>query len=304
MTTPYGSPPDQAWVRGGGEWRYGQDLTEASAKSIMNGGVQGSYGGARQIYENDVKAPITGYAGSITNHETRIVALEDGGIMTVYSGNDTWTNIGGRIGVAVINGGQAGQAGSGSSSQKLGGTHGGYAYQEFNAADLDATVAITVGAPGTSAGQAGGVSSFGSYLVGAAGTIGAILTSRGAVSSSSAPGAGGNNGGAFASNGLPGGATALAAGGTGGADGSSGGQAAGDGTNGGSVSTASLTPCGGGGGGAGGGDVGIFGSGGDGGNGGSPGGGGGAGGNCDGGSAGTFGVGGSGRVYVIQSAGA
>lgn len=307
MTSPGGETPDGSLGLGGfAAWRA---LTEADAKSSMKAGTIGAYGNAETVHDNTVKAPITGYAGSIENHEIRIVSLEDGGTMTVYSGNATWTNMGGRIGVGVICGGQAGQVGiAGSTTQRLGGNHGGYAYREFSAADLPATVDITVGAPGNASGQAGGISSFGSYVVGVIGTTGAIHTSRGAMSSASAPGAGGNNGGGFNSNGLPGLASALATGGAAGGGGGGSGSPAGNGGAGGSVPTDSLTPCGGGGGGGGGGQTGAINSAGNGGAGGAPGGGGGAGGN--GGSPpanaspGSFGPGGAGRVFVIQSAGA
>ncbi|WP_157119806.1 hypothetical protein [Nocardia xishanensis] len=302
MTAPNQSNPDGALNVG--DFAAFQAMTEEDAKTAMTSGSVSSIDGARSTHDNEVKAPITSHAGSIDNHEVRIVSLEDGGTMTVYSGNATWTNIGGRIGVGVICGGQAGQSGGGSEAQKLGGNHGGYKYMEFDAADLPATVAITVGAPGTSAGQAGGISSFGSYVVGEHGVSPAIHTSRGAMASSSGPGAGGNNAGDFDLAGFSGGSSALGSAGAGGAAGGGGGGTAGHGGAGGSVPTDSLTPCGGGGGGAGGGNRGLISTAGNGGAGGAPGGGGGAGGNCELGAAGTFGAGGAGRVFVIQSAGA
>ncbi len=305
MTTPNQGSPDGAyrWARGS---RYGSDQTESTARSVTRANVGNTYGGIQGSINNDIKAPIVGQAGSIENHEVRIVSLEDGGTMTVYAGNNTWTNMGGRIGVGVINGGNAAQGGLGGSTngvQRLGGNHGGYQYREFDAADLPGTVAITVGAGGTTQSQAGGNTSFGSFLVGVGGTSGAIQTARGAMLSASAPGAGGNNTG-INTAGLPGMASALVPGGLGGAGGGGIGSPGQPGQAGGSVDIGSFTPCGGGGGGGGGGNTGLGGSGGAGGNGGSPGGGGGAGGNCDGGSGGTWGVGAPGRLFVIQSAGA
>jgi hypothetical protein len=302
VTAPDGSRPPGAL--GVGLFTAWSTQTADRAKGEMRGGVVGSFNNAGAQMDNKVKAPITSHAGSIDNHEVRIISLEDGGTMTVYSGNGVWTNVGGRIGVGVICGGQAGQSGNGGTAQRLGGNHGGYAYAEFDAADLPATVDVTVGAPGTSAGQAGGISSFGTYVVGALGTAPAIHTSRGAMASASGPGAGGNNGGSYDNAGFGGDASALAAGGAGGAPGGGGGGTAGHGQPGGSVSVDSLTPCGGGGGGAGGGNRGLISTAGNGGAGGAPGGGGGAGGNCEIGTAGTFGAGGAGRVFVIQSAGA
>lgn len=295
MTSPNQPATDGAYVIGS---NYGSDITEDSAKALMTGGAKTSFENAEEVHDTEVKAPITSQAGSITNHETRIVQLENGGVMTVYSGNDTWNNPGaGKIGVAVINGGNGGQDGAGGySGLRLGGNHGGYQYKEFHCEDLTSTVAITVGSGGSAAEQGGGTSSFGSYLVGVSGVAGAIHTPRGATPSTSTPGAGGNTGATIGTAGVAGGNSALAAGGAGGNhDPSTNGGA------GGSVSVASTTPCGGGGGGGGGSTTGAGSAAGNGGAGGAPGGGGGAGGIPGAGGAGGFhGAGGNGRVYVIQ----
>lgn len=303
MTTPHGSGTSGAFVLGS---QYGQDITEASARATIRSGSVGSTGSYTNVQDaigSEIKAPIQGQAGSITNHETRIVALEDGGTMTVYSGNDLWTNMGGRIGVATINGGQAGQNGRvGPQGVRLGGHHGGYQYEEFDCVNLTATVAITVGAPGTADGEGGGTSSFGTYLIGVTGSAGTIRSSRGAVASTSTPGAGGDNGGAFGTAGLAGASSALANGGAGGVGANTGTPTNGGG--GGSVDTGSTTPGGGGGGAGGGSGAGIASPAGNGGAGGAPGGGGGGGGLPGAGGAGGFqGPGGAGRVYVIQLTG-
>ncbi len=297
MTAPDGSsPPGSLAV---GLFAARQATTEDEAKGAMKQGVITSGTTAQTAFYNEIKAPIEGQAGSISELDTRVLALENGGTLTVYGGNDTWVNNGGRIGVAVVNGGQAGQDGQATDGvQRLGGNHGGYQYREFDTSGLPATVAVTVGAPGSSAGEGGGTSSFGGYLSGVTGT-GGIQTRRGALATTSTPGAGGNNGGGLTnSNGFPGNSSALAAGGAGGAG--SGGYVADPGQPGGSVSMDSLTPCGGGGGGGGGGSSTTSGYGGNGGNGGAPGGGGGAGGNAQAGHRGLHGAGGAGRVYVIQ----
>lgn len=297
MTAPDQSSPPGSEATG--LFAAHQARTEEDAKSAMKEGVITSGTTAQTNFDNEIKAPLNGVADSVDNHEVRIVALENGGTMTVYSGNGTWTNLGGRIGVAVTNGGQAGQNGQGNDGvQRLGGSHGGYVYREFDCSSLPATVAITIGAPGSTEAQGGGISSFGTFLVGVSGT-GGVQTRRGALATTSMPGSGGNNGGGLTNSaGFPGGSSALAAGGAGGAG--SGGYVADPGGAGGSVDTGSFTPCGGGGGGAGGGSSTTSGYGGNGGNGGSPGGGGGAGGNAQAGHFGIHGAGGTGRVWVIQ----
>lgn len=296
MTTPNQPTIDGAYKIG--TVASDQSWTDTSVKAVIKAPPLASFTDAQDAHNSEVKAPLTSHAGSISNHETRIVNLENGGVMYVFSGNDTWPNPGtGQIGVGVINGGQAAQDGTTGSATRLGGTHGGYQYQEFNCVDLTPTVAITIGAPGSTEAEGGGISSFGSYLLGVTGSVGAIRSRRGAVLSTSNPGAGGNNGGSNTTDGLAGSGSPLATGGSGGVAGAP----AGNGTAGGSVSLDSTTPCGGGGGGAGGGANGGIGStAGNGGNGGAPGGGGGAGGQKSaGGGGGTHGAGGAGRVYVI-----
>lgn len=298
MTAPNQADPDGAINIGA--FRAFQAMTQEDAKTAMTSGVRTSIGNAEEVHDTEVKAPITSQAGSIADHNTRIVNLENGGVMYVYSGNDTWINPNkGRIGVGVINGGQAGQVGQTGSAVSLGGNHGGYQYEEFDCADLPATVDITIGAPGSASGEGGGTSSFGTYLVGVTGSQGSIRSQRGAMASTSTPGAGGDTGADQSVAGKNGGGSALASGGSGGAPG----NPAPNGGSGGSVDAGSATPCGGGGGGAGGPANGGLGStSGNGGSGGAPGGGGGAGGMRGwlGDPGGIQGPGGAGRVFVIH----
>ncbi|MFH5231881.1 hypothetical protein [Antrihabitans spumae] len=235
------------------------------------------------------------------NLDARVTALENGGTRTVYTSNASWSNPGaGRVGVAVINGGQGGQSNNQGSGNRLGGAHGGYVFREFNCADLTSTVAITVGAGGATSFGTGGVSSFGAYLVGISGSPGSILTSQGAVASASTPGVGGQGATGNADTATNGGSSALA---TGGAHGTK----SVTGSAGQSVSTGSVVPCGGGGGGGGGGNADAFGQPGDGGAGGAPGGGGGGAGANGGLNPAAFasgGIGGNGRVILIFTPGA
>lgn len=235
------------------------------------------------------------------NLDARVTALENGGTRTVYTSNASWSNPGaGRVGVAVINGGQGGQSNNQGSGNRLGGAHGGYVFREFNCADLTSTVAITVGAGGATSFGTGGVSSFGAYLVGISGAPGSILTSQGAVASASTPGVGGQGATGNADTATNGGSSALATGGARGTKSVTG--SAGQ-----SVSTGSVVPCGGGGGGGGGGNADAFGQPGDGGAGGAPGGGGGGAGAHGGLNPTAFasgGIGGNGRVILIFTPGA
>lgn len=240
MTTPGGTPPDQAWVRGGGEWRYGQDLTEASSKSIMAGGVQGSYGGARTQFSTSVETPIANTAASVASNAAVVVTTSviNGQTVTrsIYNANGTWTKPTpaaglriSRIAAAVINGGNGGNGPPASNGEGgEGGEGGGYSYREWaDHTAVGSSETITVGAGGTGGGtgalgQVGGTSSFGSLLSGKSGTS-SVLTTQGAVAATCAPGRGGNGGGggegdsySYESPGQRGQSTALGTGGNGG----------------------------------------------------------------------------------------
>lgn len=62
MTTPGGStaPPDGSYVIGGGEFRYGQNLTEESAKTVMKGGTIASFENAQNTQHVEVRYRIDG----------------------------------------------------------------------------------------------------------------------------------------------------------------------------------------------------------------------------------------------------
>lgn len=303
MSTPNGEFPPGTITDGDLSPLSG--LTEASWRAGLNLTAIRPWDDAHEVLQTEVRGPIAGQAGSIEGLDARVTSLENGGTLYAYPSNGVWNNPGvGRVGVAVINGGQAGGDGfpvSGASENQpgvTGGTaHGGYAYREFRCEDLPlGDILVTVGAPGSTNFQVGGESSFGEFLIGVSGTNGSMLTSRGAVASASQPGVGGNGGGigtsGLSTNGSP---SALAAGGPRG-------QANINGQPGGSIPLSSITPCGGGGGGGGGGPSGLFGNGGAGGDGGTPGGCGGAAGRCaEFGTPQKGGVAGAGRVYVLFS---
>ncbi|MFC5789657.1 hypothetical protein ACFPPE_07290 [Agromyces tardus] len=60
MTTPGGGAPDGAYVIGGGEYRYGQNLTEESAKTVMKGGTIASFENAQNTHGTEVRSRIDG----------------------------------------------------------------------------------------------------------------------------------------------------------------------------------------------------------------------------------------------------
>lgn len=155
--------------------------------------------------------------------ENRVEQLEGGGTRTTYAIASTWTNPGpGHIVTPVcINGGQGGYNGgaaSGGAKGGLGGVGGGWVEKSFNSEDLPSTVAVNPGAGGAANGGLGGTSTFGSYVSGIRG-VGAIISSKGAIETSSKPGDGGRGGDYFPGAGCPGesgGSSALASGGAGG----------------------------------------------------------------------------------------
>jgi hypothetical protein len=305
VTTPDGNFPPGTITDGDLSPLSG--LTEASWRAGLNLTAITPWQTAHEELQTKVVGPIAGQAGSIEGLDVRVTSLEDGGTLYTYPANGVWTNPGtGKVGVAVINGGQCGANGIPLGSGNIGGgspgSHGGYQYREFSCASLPETVLITVGAPGITNFQLGGLSSFGGYLIGTSGTQGSMLTSRGAVSSASAPGTGGGGGGVGSTfpgtAGVSGQSSALAVGGQGG----SATTAPQSGADGDSIPLDGITPCGGGGGGGGGPAVNNLSDGGAGGAGGTPGaGGGGAGVHGNFGSARLGGAGGAGRVYVIFS---
>lgn len=265
-----------------------------------------------QLFQGYTNTSVTGKAPSDLNASVgasinnRITKLEGSGTLTQYTSNATWTNptpaAHNLITVIVINGGTGGAKAStvGVCGAAPGGAGGGYKSQQFYTdTDLPATVAMTIGAGGAGAtasqtrGVAGGVTSFGTYLVGAPG-LGSVIKKDGSFATSVPPGSGGfgaavsnssgtawNNAGTDGQSGpfAPGGLVGLAnvAGGNGGA--------------------APAGVASGGGGGGGGGATGT--AAGVGGNGGFPGGGGGGGGNWAQTGATNGGAGAAGCIYVI-----
>lgn len=318
MTTPgLSGPPDGSYVLGNID--DAQNLTESSIKAITTGGARASFGRLQGALVTEVKAPLAGQAGSISNHETRITTLENGGVLTTFGGNDSYeipTN--GRIGVGIFCGGQAGKdttTNTGTQFESL--THGGYVFQEFDCANLRAqgytNVLVTVGAGGATDGQLGGTSSFGDILVGNLGSQGSIRTTSGYAASSSTPGTGGRNGTRIGSTDVPATAGQTTPGGPGGAPGANSpggiaGSPGGHGQPGATVPIDTITPCGGSGGGGGGYTFGIGQNPGHGGNGGTPGACGGAAGakssTSNAGAAAAGGFGGNGRVHVLWTPGA
>ncbi|WP_155291653.1 glycine-rich domain-containing protein [Rhodococcoides fascians] len=327
MTTPGGSSPDGAFVLGG---RFGQDITEASARATMRGdklkGFERAQTGFAGIF-NAINSWLTNLnavvdeqvtqAGEITDGLTDLenrVELLEGGAVTVrtFAFNSTWTKPPGliRLGVAVEGGGSAGRTGStvAVGTGGTGGLSGGYRYQWFELPaienDIADTVEVVVGAGGSTPSQIGGVSRFGPHLQSVPG-IGAILGVEGAILSNSATGDGGHGGngsngttGEGPTGGEAGGSSAFAAGGAGG---STAGSRAG--SNGQSAVTSPVARGNGGGGGGGGGTqvaATVGGRGGDGGFPAGPGGGGGGRGHGLGSTDGAGGLGADGRVTVIE----
>lgn len=157
-------------------------------------------------------------------------------------------------------GGAGSGADSGTNSRTGGGGGGAYLSRLFLASNLTSTVAVTIGAGGTgvsdSSGNAGGNTTFGSYLIAYGGGGGGLGTAGGGGGGGGALGAGGNStSNTGASGGGPLGSAASSAnsglGGAGGGTNASGGASAFGGGGGGSANTGGGSVYGGGGGGGG-----------------------------------------------------
>lgn len=156
--------------------------------------------------------PTTQWGDNVA--ETLEVAHNDDGtnkggvLQTVrtYTANDTWTKPTGLrfVIVEVVGGGGAGggaDANTGEASSGGGGGGGGYSRKKILAADLGATVAVTIGAAGAGSagatGGTGGTSSFGAHATATGGVGGGSIPSN-----ASSQGGAGGVGGAGASGDL------------------------------------------------------------------------------------------------------
>lgn len=217
--------------------------------SFITGAIAGILGGFVSVIEAIFGIVDNGYvaampvvqaqAGSIASTASAVVttSIIDGQTVTrsSYTSGGSWSKptppVGkriSRIAAAAINGGNGGNGPPGVNGDGAeGGEGGGYAYQEWSDhTQVPDTVAITIGAGGNGApvnsiGQVGGVSSFGTLLLGKPGTSN-VRTSQGAVGSTCASGRGGSGGGggqsdkySYASTGLRGLSSALCSGGNG-----------------------------------------------------------------------------------------
>lgn len=232
MTTPGGSAPGGAFVLGS---RFGQDITESSARSIMKAGTvgaTGSYTNVQGSINTQVKTPIVKTAAVVVT--TGIISGQTV-TRSTYLSAGTWTKPTppagkriSRIGAGVISGGNGGNGPTGTNGDgSEGGEGGGYIYAEWAPENVPNSVPIGVGAGGVGGGlnalgQTGGASSYGSLLVGTPGTT-YVQTSQGALGATSAPGRGGAGGGGgtsdtydYKSSGFRGQNTALGVGGVGG----------------------------------------------------------------------------------------
>lgn len=168
--------------------RFNQGLTEDEQDALSGGGYLGTPSSANKF--------LTETGLPLTNVQTFLV-------------NGTWTKPTGAKAVTVIcvgAGGGGGSSGDGGVTPSNGGGGGAANVQSFDAADLDATESIVVGAAGTAgtgsgAGGNGGSSSFGTRMLAGGG--------GGGQAPSATPGGGGGTIGS--ASGATGGAPAIAA---------------------------------------------------------------------------------------------
>lgn len=337
MTTPGGSAPDGAYVVGS---RYGQDETADGVNAKIRGKALGGFQNAQSGFHGGFLGGLIGaltqglhfnlgglstWGGGVVagieetkaslefevpRLDNRIDKLANGDSVYLYtSSGGTFTKPTGakRIGVAVIGGGDGGFGGSKGAFTPWanGGTNGSYLFKWFDAAEVPASVSVTLGTPGTGGpGRPSGLGNGGTFQAGGQGTttrfgtlltsvengIGAILAEEGILSAAlSAPGSGGHGGIEDAPAGAPGGSTGWKSGGAG--------SSTGQGGTGQSITTTNDPFSGGGGGGGGGGtSTGGF----RGGNGGWPGGGGGGGGSTNSTISYVSGAGGNGAAGAVR----
>lgn len=161
MTTPnLSNPPDGSFVLGSA---YGQDITEASAKAIMSGGTLGSFTNVQNAVNSEIKDPIitnatrlNSQSQTLTNHENRILYLEDGSIAYTFFSDDTWYKPAGYNfhTVHTIGGGAGGQGGEDAEESRggQGGGRGGWETEIYADEDLPgSSYAISIGAGGLGA---------------------------------------------------------------------------------------------------------------------------------------------------------
>lgn len=182
MTTPGGfSPPNTAYRIGS---EFGSDLTAASAKQIMRGGVTGSYENAQQQYHGVYNAVIDDHSRTLADLTNAIEQLILQGTALRFDDNDTYYPTTGIVSIDVIIIG----AGAGAATGRWdvlagnrrgggGGGGGGETHTTINAALLPKNpdgsfqpIPIWIGAGGTGgvggegSGTGGGTTSFGDFL--------------------------------------------------------------------------------------------------------------------------------------------
>lgn len=140
-----------------------QDWTTATLQSVMKTPVISSFSTAQSTHQTNVTGPIntntiqiSNSGTTVTNHENRILKLENGDQIAIYYSSDTWHKPGGFSyhKVAMVAGGGGGQGGQWTGSQYggQGGGQGGWYKQVYAVASLTSSAyTVTVGAGGLGA---------------------------------------------------------------------------------------------------------------------------------------------------------
>lgn len=181
MTTPGISAPDGAYVVGS---RYGQDVTEESAKALATGGARGAFGGAQNAFRFNIQSPLAEQIAITNSHEVEIGQIKEAvrqmllqGEALRYSTNQVYYPSEGIVSVDLILIGAGGGGGGGKWDTQIGnrqggsgGGGGGEITATIPAHFLPASVPITIYAPGVGggregAGTGGGNVMFGPYLI-------------------------------------------------------------------------------------------------------------------------------------------
>lgn len=171
----------------------GEGLTVTGTGTKSNPYVVSAYGGSTLVETLDTPSVLWTETGSGSIDDPYILSANVGTALPpanaqTFTANGTWTKPAGVGTVRVIvQGGGGGGAGGGMQATALtsnffgalGGAGGSYMYRDFAAADLPATVAITVGAGGTGGAGATAIGAGGNGTAGSASSFGALISMAG-----------------------------------------------------------------------------------------------------------------------------
>lgn len=122
MTSPVGGPPEGAFVVGG---RFGQDITEESAKHMMSNGVKTSFGKTQVAFKKEYNDVRDDHTKQITELRQEFDQMTIWGNSRTFTGRGTYRASPGTIRAEVIMIGSGAGGGAGAWNAILGASSGG-----------------------------------------------------------------------------------------------------------------------------------------------------------------------------------